>query len=61
MTDESVYKDVYLDNSSLKELLLESVELCIRLKVAYDPEKIRVTTDFGTNVIIYYEENDNEI
>ena len=48
-------KDVYLHNPSLKELLLESVELCIRLKVPYDPEKIKVSTNFGTKVVIYYD------
>ncbi len=59
MTNEFEDKDVYLHNPSLKELLLESVELCIKLKVPYDPEKIRVTTDYGTKVMIYYDNNNN--
>lgn len=57
MIDSDNYKDVYLHNPSLKELLLESVELCIRLKVPYDPEKIKVTTDCGTKVVVFYEQD----
>lgn len=55
MIDSNNYKDVYLHNPSLKELLLESVELCIRLKVPYDPEKIKITTDYGTKVVVFYD------
>jgi hypothetical protein len=57
MTDEiDEYKDVYLNCPTLKELLRECEDLCDRLNAPYDPKKIRITTDFGTNVVIYYED-----
>jgi hypothetical protein len=53
--------DIYLDSPTLKEVLRACEDLCEYLKVPYDPSKLRVTTDYGTKVIIYYKENDNEI
>lgn len=52
---EDNHRDVYLYSPTLKELLTESEDLCYRLKVPYDPYKIKVTTDFGTKVVIFYD------
>ena len=59
--DISSDKDIYLNSPTLKEVLRACEDLCEHLKVPYNPSKLRITTDYGTNVIIYYKENDNEI
>ena len=56
------YKDIYLDSPSLMELFDESRKLCSNLDKPFDMSKIRVTTDFGTNVVVYYDEdNENDV
>lgn len=50
-------KNIYLDSPTLKELLKSCEDLCDELNLPYDPKNIRVTTDFGTNVVIYYYED----
>ena len=52
--------DIYLQSPTLKEGLRAGEDLCHHLKVPYDPYKIRITTDYGTKVVIYYKENDND-
>lgn len=47
--------DIQLDNPTLKELLRACEDLCHELRVPYDPYKLRITTDYGTKVVIYYE------
>jgi hypothetical protein len=59
MTNEFEDKNIYLDCPTLKELLRECEDLCDSLNVPYDPKKIRVTTDYGTKVVIYYDEQPN--
>lgn len=51
------YKDIYLDSPSLMELFDEARKLCSNLDQPFDMSRIRVTTDFGTNVVIYYDED----
>lgn len=48
-------KEIYLSNPTLKELLRACEDLCDNLNVPYDPRKIQITTDYGTKVVIYYE------
>lgn len=57
MNYEEEEEDIYLDGPTLKELLKACEDLCDELNVPYDPGKIRITTDFGTNVVIYYEKD----
>ena len=45
----------HLHNPTLKELLRACEDLCHKLRVPYDPYKIRITTDYGTRVAIYYD------
>ena len=52
---EDDHKDVYLYSPTLKDLLRECEDLCYRLKVPYDPNKIKITTDFGTKVVVFYD------
>jgi hypothetical protein len=52
--------DIYLQSPTLKEVLRAGEYLCHHLKVSYDPYKIRITSDYGTKVVIYYKENDND-
>lgn len=46
-------------NPTVFDLLKEAMNLCEELKKPVDFKKIRVTTDFGTKVVLYYE-NKNE-
>jgi hypothetical protein len=50
--------DVQLDNPTLKELLRACEDLCHKLRVPYDPYKLRITTDYGTKVIVYYKDSE---
>jgi len=56
--DISKDNDIYLQSPTLKEVLRAGEDLCHHLKVPYNPYKIRITTDYGTKVVIYYKEND---
>jgi hypothetical protein len=56
--DISKDNDIYLQSPTLKEVLRASEDLCHHLKVPYDPYKIKVTTDYGRGIVIYYKEND---
>ena len=53
--DISNDNDIYLDSPSLKEVLRACEDLCEHLEVPYNPSKLRITTDYGTKVVIYYE------
>lgn len=53
--DISTDNDIYLDSPSLKEVLRACEDLCEYLEVPYNPSKLRITTDYGTKVVIYYE------
>lgn len=53
--DISSDNDIYLDSPTLKEILRACEDLCEHLKVSYDPYKLRITTDYGTKVVVYYE------
>jgi hypothetical protein len=52
---ESEDSDIRLHNPTLKELSRACEDLCHKLRVPYDPYKIRVTTDYGAKVVIYYD------
>ena len=53
--DISNDNDIYLDSPTLKEILRACEDLCHELRVPYDPYKLRITTDYGTKVVVYYE------
>jgi hypothetical protein len=53
-------KTMILNNPTLKILLKGCQDLCDNLNVPYDTDKIIVTTDYGTKVIIYYESEENK-
>lgn len=55
--DISSDNDIYLDSPTLKEILRACEDLCEHLKVPYDPYKLRITTDYGTKVVVYYDNN----
>jgi hypothetical protein len=58
--DISKDNDIYLQSPTLKEVLRACEDLCHHLKVPYDPYKIKVTTDYGRGIVIYYKENDKD-
>lgn len=47
----------YLNNPTLSKLLREAEDLCEELDKPIDYRKIRVSTDYGTNVVLYCDEN----
>lgn len=52
-------KVIYLNCPTLKILLRSCQDLCDNLNVPYDTDKIKVSTDYGTKVIIYYKSEEN--
>jgi mevalonate pyrophosphate decarboxylase len=55
-------KELYSSNLSLKQLLREVEDFCYEHGLDYDKRKIMVTTDYGSNVVILYkEENENNL
>lgn len=53
-------EQIELRNPSLCEIIRASEDLCYKLKVSYDTRKIFVTTDYGTKVVIYYDDSNEE-
>ena len=49
---------VRLHNPTLKELLRVCEDLCHELRVPYDPYKLRITTDYGTKVVVRYKDSE---
>jgi hypothetical protein len=54
----TIEKELYASDLSLKQLLREAEDLCYEHHVEYDERKIFVTTDYGSHVIIFYREKD---
>jgi len=55
-------KELYASSLSLKQLLREAEDFCYEHGLDYDERKIMVTTDYGSNVVILYkEENENNL
>lgn len=46
------------NNPTLSELMRDAEELCEELKKPLDYKKIRISTDYGRNVIMYYDEEE---
>jgi len=51
-----IEKELDASDLSLKQLLREAEDLCYEHHVEYDERKIFVTTDYGSHVIILYED-----
>jgi hypothetical protein len=55
-------KELYSSNLSLKQLLREAEDFCYEHGLDYDERKIMVTTNYDSNVVILYkEENENNL
>jgi len=48
--------NIELNSPTLKEVFRACEDLCEYLEVPYDPSKLIITTDYGTKVVIYYDE-----
>jgi hypothetical protein len=46
---------LYAHDLSLKQLLREAEDFCYRHDLKYDERKIMITTNYGSNVVIFYE------
>jgi hypothetical protein len=44
---------------SLKDLTREAEDYCEELGVEYNPKKIMVGTDYGTRVVLWYDNEEN--
>lgn len=55
MCDSDNEDVIYLSSPSLKELLRSCEDLCDKLDVPYDPRKIYITTDYGTQLVVSYD------
>ena len=53
MCDDEEDGCVYLSGASLAEIELAARKLCIRKRIAFDPLRIGVGTDYGTRIAIY--------
>jgi hypothetical protein len=54
----SKQQELYAHDLSLKQLLREAEDLCYEHGVEYDERKIMVTTDYSSNVVIFYRDED---
>jgi hypothetical protein len=53
-----IQKELYASGLSLKQLLREAEDFCYKHDLEYDERKIMVTTDYSSNVVIFYREKD---
>jgi hypothetical protein len=54
--------DRLYNNPTLSKLIREAEDLCEELRKPLDYTKIKISTDYGRKVIMYYdEEEENEI
>ena len=44
---------------SLKDLTREAEDYCEELGVEYNPKKIMIGTDYGTKVVLWYDNEEN--
>jgi hypothetical protein len=51
-------QELYAHDLSLKNLIREAEDSCYKHSLEYDERKIMITTNYGSNVVIFYE---NEI
>jgi hypothetical protein len=55
-------RTIYASSFSLKQLLREAEDFCYEHGLDYDERKIMITTDYSSNVVILYkEENENNL
>jgi hypothetical protein len=49
-------QELYTHDLSLKNLIREAEDFCYKHNVEYDERKIMITTNYGSNVVIFYED-----
>jgi hypothetical protein len=55
-------KELYGHDLSLKNLIRQAEDFCYEHGLDYDERKIMITTDYSSNVVILYkEENENNL
>jgi len=55
---KTIEKELYASDLSLKQLLREAEDFCYKHDLEYDERKIMITTNYGSNVVIFYREKD---
>jgi hypothetical protein len=53
---KTIEKELYASDLSLKQLLREAEDFCYKHDLEYDERKIMITTNYGSNVVIFYED-----
>ena len=49
-------QELYTHNLSLKNLIREAEDFCYKHNLEYDERKIMIKTNYGSNVVIFYED-----
>lgn len=61
--EEEMNEDNFIELSapvSLKDLTREAEDYCEELGVEYNPRKIMISTDYGTKVVLWYDNNEEK-
>lgn len=58
MSDQKIIEKELYSPVTLKQLLREAEDFCYEHGLEYDERKIRITTDYGSHVVIFYREKD---
>lgn len=56
MNINAIVQELYNHNLSLKNLIREAEDFCYKHNLEYDERKIMITTNYGSNVVIFYED-----
>lgn len=60
MSDQKIIEKELYAPVTLKTLIREAEDLCYEHNFPYDERKIMIATDYGSHVIIFYREKDEE-
>jgi hypothetical protein len=50
-------QELYAHDLSLKNLIREAEDFCYKHDLEYDERKIMITTNYDSNVVIFYQDN----
>lgn len=58
MIYEENEKEIYLQDATIADIVHEAKKLCSKNKIEYDPFSIGVSTDYGSNIVVYIKEKE---
>lgn len=58
MIYEENEKEIYLQDATIADVIYEAKKLCIKNNIEYNPFRVGVSTDYGSNIVVYIKEKE---